>query len=215
MRFDATVFGQMLNVILLLVNLVALLVALGERASVPPGGMQWITTLDWRTLGQQFWAVTQAEQVDSMVVLATWLFISLLWVSATAIDFFIRQRKAARNAALSLREDDDGDAISQGTGVGGPPRGHQDLAGESSLLRGQVGGSGARNAGAGFAGAMATAQAAQAAGLGGTTQTTNLADPTLGPLLNDLERQVSSLPAEAQQEIDQLRRALEALVAKP
>jgi len=213
LRFDATVFGQMLNVIFLLVNLVALLVALGERASVPPGGLQWLGTLDWPALAQQFWAITQAEQVDSLTVMAAWLCISLLWLSATAIDFFIRQRKGARTAALQMREDDDSDAL--GTNGRTSSRGQSHLAGESSFAAGQSGGSQALTGGAGFAGAMASAQAAQATGLGGTTRTANLADPTLGPLLNDLERQVSSLPAEAQQEIDQLRRALEALVAKP
>ncbi len=213
LRFDATVFGQMLNVILLLVNLVALLVALGERASVPPGGVQWLGTLDWSTLAQQFWAITHAEQVDSNPVMATWLTISLLWLSATAIDFFIRQRKAARSAALQMREEDDGDAL--GTNGRASSRGQSHLAGESGFATSQPSGSQALAGGAGFAGAMASAQASQAAGLGGATRTTNLADPTLGPLLNDLERQVSSLPAEAQQEIDQLRRALEALVAKP
>ena len=212
LRFDATVFGQMLNVILLLVNLVALLVALGERASVPPGGLQWLGTLDWPTLAQQFWAITQAEQLDSVIVMAAWLCMSLVWLSATAIDFFIRQRKAARLAALQMSEDGDGDAL--GTEVRATTRGQKHSVGESGMAPGQASGSQALAGGVGFAGAMASAQAAQATGLG-TTRTTNLADPTLGPLLNDLERQVSSLPAEAQQEIDQLRRALEALVAKP
>jgi hypothetical protein len=147
--------------------------------------------------------------------MAAWICVSALWLSATAIDFFIRQRKAARIAALRMREDDDGDATSMGTEARATPRGHRNVAGESGFAAGQASGSQALAGGAGFAGAMASAQAAQAAGLGGATRTTNLADPTLGPLLNDLERQVSSLPAEAQQEIDQLRRALEALVAKP
>ncbi len=215
MRFGATVFGQMVNVILLLVNLVALLVALGERASVPPGGMQWLGSFDWPSLAQQFWAITQAEQMGSLTVMAAWICVSILWLSATAIDFFIRQRKAARIAALRMREEDDGDPTSMGTEARATPRGQRNLAGESGFAAGQASGSQALAGGAGFAGAMASAQAAQAAGLGGATRTTNLADPTLGPLLNDLERQVSSLPAEAQQEIDQLRRALEALVAKP
>lgn len=201
----------MMNVILLLANLVALLVAFGERASVPPGGLQWVGTLDWSALAQQFWAITRADQVDSVSVMGVWLSISVLWLSATAIDFFIRQKKAARMAAHQIPADDDA------LGADGQAilRGPKQPVGEAGFGSGQVGGSHAFTGAAAFAGAMASAQAAQTSEPGGTARTANLADPTLGPLLNDLERQVSSLPAEAQQEIDQLRRALEALVAKP
>ncbi|MFM1880588.1 MAG: hypothetical protein RLZZ344_822 [Pseudomonadota bacterium] len=213
LRFGATVFGQMLNVILLLVNMVALLVALGERASVEPGGMQWLASVDWAQLGGQFWRITQDPEISSMTIMAVWLSLSILWASATAIDFFMHQRRAARTAAELGRAQDLEDAslptnesYASGQGLGSPALAQGAPAGRSGISA----------QASGFAGAMASAQAAQEnqAIDAGAIRTSQLADPVLGPLLNDLERQVSGLPAEAQQEIDQLRRALEALVAK-
>lgn len=194
----------MVNVILLLVNLVALLVALGERSSSLGDGMQWLYATDAAQIGPQFWSITQDEMVSSTAILTMWLVLSGAWATATVVDFILRSRRSggATSDAGHLERSDE-----PRIGASGQP-----ASGASGVGLGAGGA-----AAAGFAGAMASAQAAQMAGQSHAhgLNASALSDPSLGPLLSDLEKEVSSLPAEAQQEIDQLRRALEALVAKP
>ncbi|MGA1253871.1 MAG: hypothetical protein ACO3WN_08590 [Burkholderiaceae bacterium] len=180
----------MLNVTLLFINLVALLVALGQRASAEASGMQWLASTNWAGLAQDFWLLTQNDQLHSHTVIAAWLVISLLWVFATAFDAWLRRRRATQASSIT-----DG----------------KDQAREPKIVSAET----TSDSEQGVAGpSVAPVQAApspKAAGIAAAA----LTDPALGPLLSDLEKQVSSLPPGAQQEIDQLRRALEALVTKP
>jgi hypothetical protein len=206
----------MVNVILLLVNLIALLVALGERSSSLGDGMQWLYATDIAQIAPAFWAVTQGESVSSVAVLTIWLILSGAWAAASVVDFILRSRRstgATSEAGYPERSDE------PRIGASGP----SDLESPKPVIAKAPGASGsgvglaAGGAAVGFAGAMASAQSAQMGNQGHAhgLDAAALSDPSLGPLLSDLEKEVSSLPAEAQQEIDQLRRALEALVAKP
>lgn len=179
----------MLNVTLLFINLVALFVALGQRASAEASGMQWLSSTNWAGLAQDFWLLTQNDQLHSHTVIAVWLVMSLLWVLATAFDAWLRRRRLMQASPVT---DDKAQARE-------PKIISTDTAKDS--VQGVVGPS---------ADPPQAASSPKAAGMAAAA----LTDPALGPLLSDLEKQVSSLPPGAQQEIDQLRRALEALVTK-
>lgn len=179
----------MLNVTLLFINLVALFVALGQRASAEASGMQWLSSTNWAGLAQDFWLLTQNDQLHSHTVIAVWLVMSLLWVLATAFDAWLRRRRLTQASPVT----DDKAQTRE------PKIISTDTAKDS--VQGVVGPS---------ADPPQTALSPKAAGMAAAA----LTDPALGPLLSDLEKQVSSLPPGAQQEIDQLRRALEALVTK-
>lgn len=202
----------MVNVILLLVNLIALLVALGERSSALGDGLNWLYATDLAQTAPQFWAITRGETVSSTAVLIAWSILSGAWAVATVIDLVVRGRRSTRPTSDPLYPD-----RADEPRIGAHGHAVADSLQTATAKTSGGPGLGAGGVAAGFAGAMASAQAAQmgqqppAHGLDASA----LSDPSLGPLLSDLEKEVSSLPAEAQQEIDQLRRALEALVAKP
>ncbi len=199
----------MVNVIILLVNFVALLIAIGERASVHGDGIQWLASVQWDQVGTDFWALTKADEVNSFAVLAVWLAFTGFWTSATVVDLLVRRRNATASLSDSLSGDRSGEP--QFSSENRPQQAKASGGAGQVAPQQATGAAGAGLAAGGFAGAMASAQANQANRIAASA----LVDPTLGPLLSDLEQQVSNLPAEAQQEIDQLRRALEALVAKP
>jgi hypothetical protein len=208
LQFDATVFGEMLNVTLLLFNLFALLVALGQRASAEDSGMQWLASVDWAGLAEDFWLVTHSDEVFSRTVIAAWIVLSILWALGTSFDAWSRRRRMLAAPALpdgkdrptepkilatgSTKEGQGLTAADQGAGAQANQPTPSTQAVQPSL-------------------APEASPSVRPVGLAAAA----LSDPALGPLLSDLEKQVSSLPPGAQQEIDQLRRALEALVTKP
>ena len=202
----------MVNVILLLVNFVALLIAFGERASVHGDGIQWLASVQWDQVGTDFWALTKTDEVNSLAVLAVWLAFTVFWTSATVVDLLVRRRKATASLSDSLSGVRSGEP--QFSSENRPQQAKASGGAGQVAPQQATGADGAGLVAGGFAGAMASAQASQA-NQANRIAASALVDPTLGPLLSDLEQQVSNLPAEAQQEIDQLRRALEALVAKP
>lgn len=172
----------MVNVILLLVNFVALLWALIARSMASGDAMAWLKALPWDRFGSEFWAITQAASVDSLSVLLVWFLASLVWLTTTVWGG-VMARKSPKNQGAVL----------------------SDLQAEPSL-------SASSTSPAAEAPSIPTAAAASAVAAG---KSTGASDAALGPLLNDLEAQVSQLSPEAQRELDQLKRALDALVSKP
>lgn len=179
----------MLNVTLLFINLVALFVALGQRASAEATGMQWLSSTNWAGLAQDFWLLTQNDQLHSHTVIAAWLVMSLLWGCATGFDAWFRRRNPTQASSVTDGKEQSREPKIMIADTAKDP--------EQSVV-------GPR------ADPPQAAPSPKAAGIAASA----LNDPALGPLLSDLEKQVSSLPPGAQQEIDQLRRALEALVTK-
>lgn len=193
----------MLNVTLLLFNLFALLVALGQRASAEDSGMQWLASFDWAGLAEDFWLVTHADEVFSRTVIAAWIVFSILWALGTSFDAWSRRRRMLSAPALSDGKDRPSEPKIIATEAA------KEVAGLTTADQGSQQSRPAHPPQPSLA--PEASPSARSAGLAAAA----LSDPALGPLLSDLEKQVSSLPPGAQQEIDQLRRALEALVTKP
>ncbi len=185
----------MLNRIALGLNVVALLILVGERSNFNGGSLAWLSGLPWSTFGTETWAITASSTVSSDAIFATWLFITGLWVLATAGAWILERQKAQRqpcdqSTSLGLNTTSANATASAGPRVD-PALTQDHLQNDSA------------------------SPAAVPPVTKKTSKSSNdIADPALGSLFEDLSRQVDAFTPEARAELAKVKNALAALAQK-
>ncbi len=185
----------MLNRIVLGLNVVALLILVGERSNFNGGSLAWLSELPWSTFATETWAITASSTVSSDAIFATWLFITGLWVLATVGAWILEQQKAQRQSSdqstsLGLNTTSANAAASAGPRL--DPALTQDPLQNDSASPAAV--------------PPVTRKASKSSN--------DIADPALGSLFDDLSRQVDAFTPEARAELAKVKNALAALAQK-
>ncbi|MEK9812727.1 MAG: hypothetical protein VW440_06770 [Bordetella sp.] len=185
----------MLNRIVLGLNVVALLILVGERSNFNGGSLAWLSGLPWSTFGTETWAITASSTVSSDAIFATWLFITGLWVLATVGAWMLERHKAQhqssdQSTSLGLNTTSASASSSAGSRVD-PALTQDDVKNDS-----------------------ASPDAVPPVARKASKSSNDIADPALGSLFDDLSRQVDAFTPEARAELAKVKNALAALAQK-
>jgi hypothetical protein len=185
----------MLNRITLGLNLVLLFIVIDERSNLVDGSFAWLLTLPWSSFVTELGSLSQESTVSSEAVLATWLFITGLWLTAT-VGALLTDKKKAEHQPFPQSTSDNAETTSPQT---------NDLSAakrDPPLNRGALEDQPTTQA---FTSARPTPSQKQDHGI---------SDPALGSLFDDLSRQVGAFTPEARAELEKVQKALAALAQK-
>lgn len=185
----------MLNRIALGLNLVLLFIVIGERSNLVDGSFAWLLTLPWSSFVTELGSLSQESTVSSGAVLATWLFITGLWLTAS-VGALLTDKKKVEHQPFPQSTSDNAETTS-------PQTNDLSAAKRDPLLN---------------RGALEDQPTTQAFTSAGPTpsqkQDHGISDPALGSLFDDLSRQVGAFTPEARAELEKVQKALAALAQK-
>jgi hypothetical protein len=185
----------MLNRIALGLNLVVLLIVIGERSNLVDGSFVWLVSLPWSSFVTELGALSREPTVPSEAVLAAWLFITGLWLATTVSAWAMDKKKAGLQAFLESTSDNAATAspkVENSAGSRRDPALNQDAPNDQTNAQ-----------------PFSSAPSAQ-----NRKQDHGISDPALGSLFDDLSRQVGAFTPEARAELDKVQKALAALAQK-
>ena len=185
----------MLNRIALGLNLVLLFIVIGERSNLVDGSFAWLLTLPWSSFVTELGSLSQESTVSSEAVLATWLFITGLWLTATVGAQLMGKKKAEHQPSQQSTSDNAATTspkAENSTGSRRDPALNQDAPNDKTTAQA-------------FTSPSPTPSQKQDHGI---------SDPALGSLFDDLSRQVGAFTPEARAELDKVQKALAALAQK-
>ena len=185
----------MLNRIALGLNLILLLVVVGERSNLVDGSFIWLAGLPWSSFVTELAALSREPTVPSEAVLAAWLFITGLWLATTVSAWAIDKKNSGHQAFLQSTSDNAATTSPEAensTGSRRDPALNQDAPNDQTSAQ-----------------AFSNPAPAQ-----NRKQDHGISDPALGSLFDDLSRQVGAFTPEARAELDKVQKALAALAQK-